>query len=1178
MSDKLESLYNVAKEEFEIGSLDEFKYNMQVPDARKNFFSAASEVIDLGDESSFNTNMNKALYSNELTQFGRSLWHNLIPSTYANYQSLLGNEEEAKQIRMQSAGSNPINPESKSAEIGGFVGSLLPTAGALAATLAPEPVTTAVGLTYLAHTGAQMGGLARSEISEYEKSTGKEVSPVHEGLIVTGYAVSGIALEALGLKALKYLGKTMGPLAAKQIGKAFADGQIKTATKLMLSSIGQMMEGGLTEGTQEAFEQGIQNALTSTYNEHRELSKDVSSSAIQGFAGGMLLSKFSSFIQKKVNQKNSPEITTEEANITDATLVNKTDDTQVVENTESKSEESLKKVDESHQIKEAELHFKNNLTKTIEDKSRSKISLPIPPKVNALNTEYNKKAVHDFAKVVVEEGTVEENSSNFTTAIESNTELNDNQTDATVEINMDKVKKAPDDQKLSVFNDEVLKSGYKIINFTKKLRNSLSIEYKFKQIGGESLGLAVKRYPAIRAAESDRVVNLLKRVANLSNYDFNLMNQAMIDAQYINRPGYLDTLSKGSKESAILIRNYFDWALDELKGRKILKKGFYERLIDDVDTTLANRRTELELEGKLDTKEWGRIQIEAEVLKTTLSELDYVHIPIGIWLTDAFTKTPGSPIVSSTLNWITPKKRKSLSLETLIEKGVIEKGDINIVDILGSYAKRLGQDFASWEIKNAAMNDKLASTTPQNGFVKEYHRPSSVFRGLHVHRIVADFLDEFGKRRDSNVIRNVFTTVKGLAFANPIYLPVLSMYQQAMINLTRLPQTWGKYGEALKHVRDRDDVFILASQHGLFSTISENPWSDQKKFLTSMVMDNKSKLGKVLRDLGSPRILKTIYNASWSSAWFMDRIVRTATYLDLMQQGLSSLDAAQTAAKAHGDYANIPTETRRTLNMLFFTPSFKISMFKLQGEMIKNLLNYKNLGTTDIAKKKMAMGVINTTALLLGQHILATSLGFETDELGFKYNKRVDTDEGKRDLIWAFSTPANMVLKYYHRVNDILHNYHSNMGKTAISRFKWDIHPVYRIAYEILIENRQYNGKRIYSPLDDNLTIASKASWYCIKNATALFSMFEKDETQQEGNEVFANELNKMIGATRHMVTLLTGITSYKYLRTDEGRRDAIVILSTLAEAEELVKNGELTQRNIQKMKRILEEVADKER
>jgi len=306
--------------------------------------------------------------------------------------------------------------------------------------------------------------------------------------------------------------------------------------------------------------------------------------------------------------------------------------------------------------------------------------------------------------------------------------------------------------------------------------------------------------------------------------------------------------------------------------------------------------------------------------------------------------------------------------------------------------------------------------------------------------------------------------------------------------------------------------------------------------MMDMVKSENRTVWSVLKKNMGPQSLRTVYNLSWNTAWYLDNTVRQISYRYLRDKGFSPREAAQIAAKFHSDYASVPPAMRRALNHVFFTPTFKITMAKLFIEMIEGLpkTGFK-LGKVTPRTKVMAKGAMATFGLIMGIDAYWRSQGFKCDQFGRRYYKEVEvadpeTEEiSRKELVITWSNPANMWLKYWFRGKQALEPDERTGMKRFLEMNKWEFHPLYRVGYE-MTENKDEKQDNIVDPFDSSLEKALKRTKYAFTRIVRITGLLDKTKVDPKAHGAIAKEIGQI-------QALIWRPFAFSYLRTPKEER-----------------------------------------
>ena len=321
-------------------------------------------------------------------------------------------------------------------------------------------------------------------------------------------------------------------------------------------------------------------------------------------------------------------------------------------------------------------------------------------------------------------------------------------------------------------------------------------------------------------------------------------------------------------------------------------------------------------------------------------------------------------------------------------------------------------------------------------------------------------------------------------FYMPLFMPMYDVHQSlAMAGGIGNPTSWAKaQAKGWKMVMNHDPFVEQLMEVGTFSQPFNTPASnfdDQVKDIKS-TSKSEGAIGLLKDQLNifldrAPGILggrsrtplyNAIMNASWNTAWTMDKMVRTGTAIYLMEQGMTIEEAAEVAARVHADYADVPANTRHKLNKFIFTPTFALSMGKVAGAMVNNAVK-TGMGFTPTSKvdQRLAWGLASAIGTLAGVSAFFTMGGYEPDEWGKKWVKTVNTRQGKKQIVVNLASPVNKVLGYAHWLSALSNPGETNSMSSLMRRAQYQSTPAIRTVLG-LVNNRKMDGSPIVDTFD----------------------------------------------------------------------------------------------------------------
>ena len=347
--------------------------------------------------------------------------------------------------------------------------------------------------------------------------------------------------------------------------------------------------------------------------------------------------------------------------------------------------------------------------------------------------------------------------------------------------------------------------------------------------------------------------------------------------------------------------------------------------------------------------------------------------------------------------------------------------------------------------------------------------------------------------------------------------------------------------KAGKQMLTKNKEYFEAYDDGLFSTPYTNPFEEFQQKVEEM--KGQINNGNFLIDIIKRKIpnaikhpIKTIYGTSWNAAWAGDKYIRLVTYNYLKDSGFSSKDAAQVAALFHGDYASVPAQTRKTLNKIFFTPTFKIVMTKLYDKMAKDaIISTAKLARLQAPSKKEAVygrGLLMVAGIVYGKDFLMTKLGFEQDQFCRRYYKTEETDEGEQvEAVMTFSNPANLVQRYWYKVKPLMDPLETKKGARVFEILKREAHPWYQIADD-LRNNQDEAFQPIWNPFDSPGRQVLDVMRFLTRRTFRITEIAFKDETV--GNDKARQAIKN---SSRRLVYQILKPITFQYVRAVKNRR-----------------------------------------
>lgn len=671
----------------------------------------------------------------------------------------------------------------------------------------------------------------------------------------------------------------------------------------------------------------------------------------------------------------------------------------------------------------------------------------------------------------------------------------------------------------------------KVVN---KIIDTFQVEPQFKQIKAPETGLAFKTFHEKINGELEKSKIKIREVSkeNLSSHEF---QELTFVASQLKKLQSLP-LEKRKRISPAYkkVRSFFDTYAKELKKRGIITREFPESTIHKLNEQIKTEQKSLR-EGKFE----GAKVIEAQesvkemkIARDFLKKSKYVHIPKA-WMEAMWAdrETDAPALISQFF-----KERKTYDIERLakwlIDKGEIKPRDTDIRIIMAQYAHTTSKKLALADIFNAAQKEKLVARS-EKAPLDWQHVDNEVFptfRGKMVHPVFADYLEK-------NLIRRKFLppkmgyvlgTIKLLQFYNPVFLPMYDTVQAWWAGSIRSKKTPQLFGRAFKSMFKKDAAYWNMHYWGGFSTPYSPTWTSFTKDVQREI-DSNPFMRSIKKYVSNP------YRLSWELAWGGDHLIRLLTYHHYKEKGLSSKDAAQVTARLHADYASIPPATRQRLNWVFFTPSFKISMMAAQMEMVKGAGTYltsaaKITKPQEAREKAMAKALVGLASGMLLRNFIMKKLGFEQDQWGLKYYKKIMTEKGAEEIVLHAASPDNVFLRFFHRFKNLPLD--AQIIGNLFNRAKWELHPVWQLGHEI-IANKSVTFEPVYNKFDPAWKISRDIGLYTVTRILRFTEQIKGmgiSEKRLEAQRLLSKDLGTPVASVLKWFTL-------PYVRSVKARR-----------------------------------------
>ena len=648
-----------------------------------------------------------------------------------------------------------------------------------------------------------------------------------------------------------------------------------------------------------------------------------------------------------------------------------------------------------------------------------------------------------------------------------------------------------------------VKEANQVIDKTLTVRDAVertfSVTEPFNRIGAPATGQALKNIYGVQEKWTEKYV---KEVVDPIT-DMNLTEDELMQVYFSAGKPKLNIKDKALKAKITpaveITRKYLDEFYGELKDAEVLNFSWDEGVKTRLQTEILDLK---EAMVKSNTKE--RMSVLQSQLSTkqdmmemiNKTDLRFTPIPVKLWFQD---------MMSDDLNYILPKiynksfkQRTTLDPEDLarelLKQNIITKAELDPRRVLADYTQRAAQKLSVGRLEQALKKDGLAlkeEAASQGEASKLWPKANSTaFPGLKGYRIHPE-VDRFMEREliqygfDRAQVGRVLGWVKGWQFVNPSRLAFNDIHQGFWLGtfrdiggmkkfidqtmkegLTKASKDTTLY-RGVKSVQNKDKDYLDATEHGAMSKLYGNSWESFMGDVDRAIEGNSDikNLMKAAKSLNPVATIDELYHIVHKMAWEGDHMIRMMSYHFLKDQGFSIEEAAELTSRYHGAYDDVPNSTRQLMNKLFFVPTFKVAMTKLQLDMAsstaKTFRKSKRNRRTDLA----AMALLAEAAILIARGLMFKKLwGFKEEDIGYKYTKQIQTENGTEELVVTTPTPFQIYrqlakFKQFGRTNDPLRKLESVIPFT--------MHPLWSSIYKGFLQNRRDDGEPVRNENDD---------------------------------------------------------------------------------------------------------------
>jgi hypothetical protein len=445
-----------------------------------------------------------------------------------------------------------------------------------------------------------------------------------------------------------------------------------------------------------------------------------------------------------------------------------------------------------------------------------------------------------------------------------------------------------------------------------------------------------------------------------------------------------------------------------------------------------------------------------------------------------------------------------------------------------------------------------------------------------VHPLFGSALAEMKAMRTGrgSYISQLFGAVKVGQFIKPTIVWIYDAVQHYMRGMYSFnPVTEAKaMNTAVRTVLDKDELYHTLNESNLYQFPYEVSRAHRSEEIAKFINQHSAEIDKVTKALEKTfdtrwldpdttlgdmvkKIAVAAHRGIAQVTWTGDKIQRTQSYLILRKMGTPHDEAVKVASSGHGGYSLLSEKYKAKASKVFFVYSFRflmpLEMAKTISEPIKAAKDA--MGGEKIPKhqwERMVKAVVGTAMIPIVIDEYMDWRGFEKEgkhlgPLAWKWSKTVTVDGEKREIVVGMNNILNMPVKYWNRIAQYNPIDKTSRGLQIVKNLaKWEVHPIYRIWFWDIADNRRSfgSGVSVYDTEANPAIQFAQIAKYIIGQSFRFFGhtmdavgegdMTDKERAEQE--KVFDSALN---GADK----LLFWALGYKYIRQPIEERRAIM-------------------------------------
>lgn len=613
----------------------------------------------------------------------------------------------------------------------------------------------------------------------------------------------------------------------------------------------------------------------------------------------------------------------------------------------------------------------------------------------------------------------------------------------------------------------------------------------------------------------------------------------------------------------------------------IFQRPFQERMIEENNIRIEELKTSLKHPTK--SKRLQELVAENEELRNMRYLSHSIVARRAIESKANRLKGDERKAFMSRMSALYRKRKGKLFLKDYLESGLLNKEDVRM-------SRLATQEIADYYMRSSYKS--LYDYGKEQGLIKPTSKELRELGWLNqgelgivapeakeqlFHPLMGSALAELKSMRmgRGSLAQQILGMVKQGQFIKPSIIWTYNAVQKYMKGIYSLdPTKEAKYSvQAFKEVLNKSPLYHKLNADNLYQFPYEISRGSREEQIELFIRQNSKEINKALKvlekttdmswapedmDLGklSKNMLMAGHRAIAQVTWAGDKIQRTQSYLILRDMGYSHDEAIKVASQSHGAYSMLSEKYKKRMSPIFFVYSFRFlmprEMYKILAEPLSEIPKYVK-GGEKIPKEKWNRWVkawVGAVAIPLAIDTYMQHRGFKKEgahlgPLAWKWKKDVVVDGRKSEVVVGVNDILNMPVKYWQRLtyyNPIRPE--SRPTQAVMNLIKWEIHPVYRIFFWDIKENRRSfgSGTEVYDPSANTAVQLAQIAKYTFGQAFRFYGgmmdamgegkMTEKERAEQE--KIFDESLTTL---DKVLFTAL----GYKYTRQNLKNRQVIM-------------------------------------